>query len=43
MKTYVVVNSSKGVFAPFERLRAKNFRSALSWCFKNGYDLIEEI
>lgn len=43
MKTYIVVDTNKGLFAPFERLKAKSFKQAMAWCADNGYDLIEEI
>lgn len=43
MKTFVIVDTNKGLFAPFERLKAQSFEQALSWCDKNGYDLVEEI
>lgn len=42
MKTFIVVNTSKGIFAPFEKLRSQSFDRALKWCLRNGYDLIEE-
>lgn len=42
MKTYIVIKSNMGLFAPVERIKKRSFRSALNWCFRNGYDLIEE-
>ena len=43
MRKYVVVDSSKGLWAPMETLNAPDFESALQWCMKNGYDIVEEL
>ena len=43
MKKYVVINQSEGLFASPQILKARNFKCALQWCFKHGYDLIEEV
>lgn len=42
MKKYIVINTSAGLFSSPQILKARSFRSALQWCFKHGYDLIEE-
>lgn len=42
MKKFIVIKTSDGLFARPQILRAKTFKSALAWCFKHGYDLIEE-
>lgn len=41
MKKYIVVNAAD-IFARPQIIKAHNFRSALQWCFKHNYDLIEE-
>lgn len=42
MKMFVVINTSAGLWAQPQILKARSFERALQWCFKHGYDLIEE-
>lgn len=43
MKRYLVVDTSKGLWAPVEEIRALNWDSAFDWCMKHGYDIIDEL
>ncbi len=43
MKRFRVVDTSKGLWAPIETLKARSFERALQWCFNHGYELIEEV
>lgn len=40
---FVVIDTNGGLFSRPQILRAESFKSALRWCFANGYDLIEQL
>lgn len=38
-----VVNTKEGLWGRMGTLTAKSFESALRWCVRNGYDIVEQL